>query len=67
VRITQANVELLAIFGSEDQLYDDPAAALADYENVPGAQTELIKGAGHSPNVETPEKTAELILGFAEG
>ena len=33
---------------------------------VPGAQTHLIAGAGHSPNVERPALTAKLVLGFAE-
>ena len=31
----------------------------------PGAKTALIPGAGHSPNVERPARTASLILAFA--
>ncbi len=64
-RLTTAAVPVLAIFGSEDQIYDDPAVALETYDEVPGAITEMIDGAGHSPNVEAPEETAELILDFA--
>jgi pimeloyl-ACP methyl ester carboxylesterase len=64
-RLTAAAVPVMAIFGSEDQLYDDPSEALAAYEDVPGAQTAEIEGAGHSPNVEDPEKTAALIREFA--
>jgi pimeloyl-ACP methyl ester carboxylesterase len=57
-------VPLLAIFGAEDQIYD-PQAAIARYRQVPGAQTHLIPGAGHSPNVEKPNLVAPLILAFA--
>ena len=63
-RIAAALVPLLAIFGSEDQIYD-ARDALSAYAGVPGARTELIDGAGHSPNVENPEETAKLILGFS--
>ena len=63
-RITAAGVPLLVIFGAEDQIYD-AEEALARYEAVPGVRTELIEGAGHSPNVETPEQVAALILAFA--
>lgn len=64
-RIAATGVPLLAIFGAEEQIYD-PGRSLAAYERVPGAQTELIPGAGHSPNVERPRLTADLILEFAE-
>jgi pimeloyl-ACP methyl ester carboxylesterase len=63
-RIERTGTPLLAIFGSEDQIYDSKAA-LAAYANVPGAQTALIPGAGHSPNVEKPAVTAALVLRFA--
>jgi pimeloyl-ACP methyl ester carboxylesterase len=56
---------LLAIFGAEDQIYRSQKA-LAAYATVPGAETALIKGAGHSPNVEKPNQTAALVLAFAE-
>lgn len=62
-RIERSGTPLLAIFGAEDQIYD-ARKALAAYAKVPGARTKLIKGAGHSPNVERPAKTAALILGF---
>jgi pimeloyl-ACP methyl ester carboxylesterase len=64
-RLTTAAVPVLAIFGSEDQIYDDPSAALETYDEVPGAVTEMIDGVGHSPNVEAPEETAELVIDFA--
>jgi len=63
-RIERAAIPLLAIFGAEDQIYE-AEPALAVYAKVPGAQTALIPGAGHSPNVEKPARTAALILKFA--
>ncbi len=64
-RIRTAAVPLLVIFGEEDQLYDDPAAAAQAYDDVPGARITMIPGAGHSPNVEKPARTTRLILRFA--
>jgi pimeloyl-ACP methyl ester carboxylesterase len=56
---------LLAIMGAEEQIASDPAAALAAYRDAyPAAQTELIAGAGHSPNVEKPAETSRLVLEF---
>jgi pimeloyl-ACP methyl ester carboxylesterase len=34
------------------------------YDSVPGARVEVIDGAGHSPMVEVPAKTLELIRTF---
>ena len=64
-RLVALHVPLLVIFGAEDQIYD-PEAAIARYKLVPDAQTHLIPGAGHSPNVEKPELVAPLILAFAK-
>jgi pimeloyl-ACP methyl ester carboxylesterase len=64
-RIARAGTPLLAIFGSEDQIYDSKAALRA-YGRIPGAETRLLAGAGHSPNVEKPAATAQLIERFAK-
>jgi pimeloyl-ACP methyl ester carboxylesterase len=65
-RIERLGVPLLAIFGAEDQIFE-AKPALAAYARVPGAETALVPGAGHSPNVERPARTAALVLGFAQG
>jgi pimeloyl-ACP methyl ester carboxylesterase len=65
-RIGASFVPLLVIFGEDDQIYDAGEALEAYAAGVRGARTELIPGAGHSPNVETPELTANLILRFAK-
>ncbi len=65
-RMRPDGLPLLAIFGADEQLYE-PEKALAAYDTVPGSETELIQGAGHSPNVEKPARTAALVLRFADG
>ena len=62
-RLRGSGVPLLAIFGAEERLYDSPKA-LAAYAKLPGARAVLVAGAGHSPNVERPARTAALVLGF---
>ena len=65
-RMRETGKPLLVIMGAEEQIIDDPAARLAEYrETVPGAQTRLIPNVGHSPNVEAPALTANLVLDFA--
>jgi pimeloyl-ACP methyl ester carboxylesterase len=64
-RVRDAAVPLLVIFGTEDQLWDDPAATADAYRSVPGTEIRMIRGAGHSPNVEKPHQTARTILEFA--
>jgi pimeloyl-ACP methyl ester carboxylesterase len=64
-RLATAGVPTMVIFGAEDQIYDAPAAVARYRQNVPGVQTHLIPGAGHSPNVERPNAVAPLILSWA--
>ena len=64
-RIRATGIRLLAIFGSEDQIYD-ARRAIGAYAAVRGARTALIKGAGHSPNVEEPARVARLIESFTK-
>lgn len=64
-RLAATRIPLLVIFGSEDQCFDSAERVAGAYRTVPGADVRLIAGAGHSPNVERPRETAELILAFA--
>jgi pimeloyl-ACP methyl ester carboxylesterase len=64
-RVRDAAVPLLVVFGSEDQLYDDPRATAQAYGTVPGARIRMIGDAGHSPQIEKPAQTARLLLGFS--
>jgi pimeloyl-ACP methyl ester carboxylesterase len=64
-RVQETGLPLLVIMGAEEQIINDPKKALAEYAaSVAGAQTKLIAGAGHSPNVEKPRQTANLVLAF---
>jgi pimeloyl-ACP methyl ester carboxylesterase len=66
-RLKRIGKPLMVLMGAEEQIVNDPQRALDQYKrSVPGAETHLIAGAGHSPNVEKPGETAALVLGFAE-
>lgn len=66
-RMKASGKPLMVLMGAEEQIVNDPQRALAQYKDaVPGAQTHLIAGAGHSPNVEKPRESARLVLEFAQ-
>lgn len=65
-RVRQTGKPLLVLFGTKDQTWSNPRKAADGYRDVPGARIVMIPGAGHSPNVERPQRTAQLVLGFAE-
>lgn len=62
-RLTAVGKPLLVIWGADDRRYRTSDAA-AGYGAVPGAQVELLPGIGHTPNLEDPRRTAELLLTF---
>ncbi|MFD2767061.1 alpha/beta fold hydrolase [Micromonospora eburnea] len=62
-RLADLGKPLLVIFGEEDRRWRSSSAA--DYRTVPGAKVELLAGLGHSPMLEDPPRTAELLLAFA--
>ncbi len=65
-RMAGAGQPLMVLMGAEEQIVDDPQRALDQYKAaVPTAQTHLISGAGHSPNVERPALVAKLVDRFA--
>jgi pimeloyl-ACP methyl ester carboxylesterase len=64
-RMRAAAVPMMAIFGEEDQIVDTPEA-VEGWSDVPGIVIKTLPGVGHTPQVEAPEKTAELIEGFGE-
>jgi pimeloyl-ACP methyl ester carboxylesterase len=66
-RMAESGKPLMVLMGAEEQIVDDPRRALDQYQSsVPEAQTHLIAGAGHSPNVEKPRQTARLVIRFAQ-
>jgi pimeloyl-ACP methyl ester carboxylesterase len=64
-RLAATRAPTMVIFGAEDQIYDAQEAVERYRQNVPGVQTHLIPGAGHSPNVERPNAVAPLVLSWA--
>lgn len=62
-RLAPLGVPLLVVFGAEDRRYRSSSAA--EYRAVPGARVELLPGVGHTPMMEDPEATSELLLEFA--
>lgn len=62
-RLQETGLPLLAIFGEQDQLYS-AREGLSAYAAIPGVETVLIPEAGHSPNVEAPEKVAAVLGRF---
>ncbi|HEV7770229.1 MAG TPA: alpha/beta fold hydrolase [Solirubrobacterales bacterium] len=65
-RMRETGLPLMVIMGAEEQIIEDPAAALAEYRGtVPAVETHLIEGSGHSPNVEKPALTAALLERFS--
>lgn len=66
-RMAAAAKPLMVLMGAEEQVVNDPQRALDQYKAaVPSAETHLISGAGHSPNVERPALVAKLVERFAE-
>lgn len=66
-RMKASGKPLMVLMGAEEQIVNDPHRALDQYKRaVPQAETHLIAGAGHSPNVEKPRETAQLVLRFAQ-
>jgi len=65
-RMKATGKPLMVLMGAEEQLVNDPQRALDQYAEGADAETHLIAGAGHSPNVERPALTAKLVLRFAE-
>jgi pimeloyl-ACP methyl ester carboxylesterase len=62
-RLAALRLPVLALYGTRDKLVSP--ASERNYANVPGGQVVAIPGAGHSPMVEKPYATSNLILAFA--
>ncbi len=62
-RLGDVAVPVLILHGSQDRLmHPDNARLLA--ERIPGAELELIEGAGHAYQLERAEEADEIVLGF---
>lgn len=61
-RLTALGKPLQVIFGDQDRRWRPSSAA--DYRAVPGAKVDWVPGAGHTPILEDPPRTAALLLAF---
>ncbi len=56
-------VPTLVVVGDQDGS-TPPELVKATADRIPGAQFQIIKGCGHLPCIEQPERLAELLSGF---
>lgn len=61
-RLAAVGKPLLVIWGADDRRYRTSHATA--YRDVAGARLELLPGIGHTPNLEDPRRTADLLLDF---
>jgi pimeloyl-ACP methyl ester carboxylesterase len=64
--LERVRVPLLLVWGDHDRLLSASGAERI-LAAVPDAQLELLEGIGHCPQVQDPERFAELLLEFAAG
>jgi pimeloyl-ACP methyl ester carboxylesterase len=62
-RLAALSLPVLVIVGADDHRWRSSSAAA--YRAVPGARVELMPGVGHTPMLEDPQTTGELLLDFA--
>jgi pimeloyl-ACP methyl ester carboxylesterase len=61
--IENIRVPTLVVGGDEDKVY--PVQIARDLaKRIPGAELVIMKGAGHLPNIERPERFNEILLDF---
>jgi 3-oxoadipate enol-lactonase len=65
-RAAAIRVPTLVLCGAEDRV-TPPARSTALAELIPGAQCELIEGAGHLSNLERPDEFNTLVGAFVRG
>lgn len=66
-RLPQVQAPVLAVMGSKDPDFPDPAAEAKFIAEQTNGRFALIEGAGHYPQTEMPEETAVVILDFLQG
>jgi pimeloyl-ACP methyl ester carboxylesterase len=62
-RLSTLGLPVLVVFGADDGRWRSSSAGA--YKAVPGTRIELLPGVGHTPMMEDPQTTGELLLDFA--
>jgi pimeloyl-ACP methyl ester carboxylesterase len=63
--LASITVPTLIIVGDQDQPFLAPCEYMA--KKIPGARLEVIRGAGHSSNLDQPEAFNRVLLDFLDG
>ena len=63
--LPKINLPTLIIWGKKDSLLPVSQAYLFQ-KNIPGAKLKIIPEAKHSPEIQTPEKLAEIMINFLQ-
>lgn len=63
VRLRSLGLPVLVIFGTDDRRWRSSSANA--FQIVPGARIELLPGVGHTPMLEEPQATGQLLGDFA--
>ena len=61
-RLAELTIPALVIFGALDRRWRSSSGA--EYDLVPEAEVEIIPGVGHSPMIEAPGRTGQLLGDF---
>jgi len=61
-RLCELRLPVLVIFGVEDRRWR--SSSTTEYADVPNVTVELLPGVGHSPLLEEPDRTLELLTTF---
>ncbi|MFD6163243.1 alpha/beta fold hydrolase [Nocardia sp. NPDC060256] len=61
-RLAVLDRPVLVVFGSDDRRVR--SAAAEEYRIIPGVRIEILPGVGHTPMLEDPRRTADLLLAF---
>ncbi|NNH68887.1 alpha/beta fold hydrolase [Nocardia uniformis] len=63
-RLAGLDLPLLVIFGTEDERVH--ASSAEEYRTVPGVRIETLPGVGHTPMLEDPQRTVDLLRSFID-
>jgi pimeloyl-ACP methyl ester carboxylesterase len=63
-RFDRVSTRVLVVWGDRDRLVFHRGAQRI-LEEVPGATLELMRGIGHCPQVEAPDRFASILLDFS--
>jgi 3-oxoadipate enol-lactonase len=61
-RLNEIRVPTLIICGEHDEPFLEASRTM--HESIPGSEFALIEGAGHTPQIETPDKFNDLLRTF---